>query len=449
MMQLVFLCSAVSLTQASGSSSDLSRHSTSSSPLAATLMGVNAHTAAIPGVIDQLRSAGFSWIRNDVMWEPMEKKPGVYDLKSWDYTMDRIRANGMGIIAITNPRNSLYQNDGTSVHTAQGLVAMGRWVAALARRYSDDTQVWWEITNEPNSDSFYKNATLYAELVATIASAVHAARPNATVAGPASANIGLDTGWLLQVFEAGSLHHLDVVTVHPYRSDGPEPVAVDLTVLMDRVAEYAPPHKTPMPVANGEWGYGAAVVGSLAEQARLFVRQQLITSSMTGQPSIWYEACGPDVGEGRMGIMNCTSGGPPFAPFPAFEAARVLHKVLRNDQQPSGSINSRDGKLTGSWMPVDVSRGFRFVRRVPIFQSSNLDTSDDWVLLYHSIEGDVLLVVWTSSEFEHILRIPGVEEGICFHQTGMLGERMRTLCHDSRGLHANVTTAPKYLLKVR
>ena len=62
-----------------------------------------------------------------------------------------------------------------------------------------------------------------------------------------------------------------------YRSDGPETVAPDLLRVMDRVAEYAPPRKTAMPLANGEWGYGAAVVGSLEMQARLFVRQQLIT----------------------------------------------------------------------------------------------------------------------------------------------------------------------------
>ncbi len=117
----------------------------------------------------------------------------------------------------------------------------------------------------------------------------------------------------------------------------------------------------------------------------------------------------------------------------------MLHAVLRNDgQKPAGN----------SWPPVDESRGFRFVRRLPIFQSSNLDTSDDWVLLYHSNGGGVLRVAWTSSDFEHILRIPGVEAGSCFQQTGMMGEVMPTLCHDHRGLHANVTTAPKYLVKL-
>ena len=88
------------------------------------------------------------------------------------------------------------------------------------------------------------------------------------------------------------------------------------------------------------------------------------------------------------------------------------------------------------------------MRRLPIFQSSNLDTSDDWVLLYHSNVGDVLLVAWTTSDFEHILRIPGILPGSCFQQTAMMGEVLPTLCHDHRGLHVNVTTAPKYLVKV-
>ena len=155
---------------------------------------------------------------------------------------------------------------------------------------------------------------------------------------------------------------------------------------------------------------------------------------MTGQPSIWYEACDPDANEGRMGIMNCTAGGPPFTPLPALEAAKTLHTVLRNDGLAPGS-------------PVSPAKGLRFVRRLPVFQSSNMDSDDDWVLLYHSDAGDVLLAAWTSSTFEHVLRIPGVEEGVCFSQIGMLGEPLPELCHDHRGLHVNVSDAPKYLVK--
>ena len=38
-----------------------------------------------------------------------------------------------------------------------------------------------------------------------------------------------------------------------------------------------------------------------------------------------YDACDPG-GDGNMGIMNCTNGGPPFTPLPAYNAAAVMHK---------------------------------------------------------------------------------------------------------------------------
>ena len=61
--------------------------------------------------------------------------------------------------------------------------------------------------------------------------------------------------------------------------------------------------------------------------------------------------------------------------------------------------------------------------------------------------GGVLLVAWTTAQFLHVVRIPGVEAGASFAQTGMFGEARPTLRHDPRGLHVNVTGAPVYLLK--
>ena len=61
--------------------------------------------------------------------------------------MRRIRANGMGIIAIANPKNPLYDGN-ANVHTPAGLEALGRWVAALARHWSG-TNVWWELCARP------------------------------------------------------------------------------------------------------------------------------------------------------------------------------------------------------------------------------------------------------------------------------------------------------------
>ena len=177
-------------------------------------------------------------------------------------------------------------------------------------------------------------------------------------------------------------------------------------------------------------------MGGLEEQAKIFVRQQLVTTCATGQPSIWYGTCDPDVGEGEMGVINCTtsaSGATVLTKLPAFDAALAMHTVLRNDGGAPGA-------------PVDPAKGFRFVRRLPVFQNG-MNTGDDWVLLFKSDNGGVLLVAWTSAAFLHVLRIPGVEPGACFAQTSYLGDALPTRCHDPRGMHVNVTNAPVYLVK--
>merc|ERR1711990_875075 len=88
------------------------------------------------------------------------------------------------------------------------------------------------------------------------------------------------------------------------------------------------------------------------------------------------------------------------------------------------AVFRNDGKAPGS-APLNPREAFRFVERIPVFQNG-IDTEDDFVLLYASESGDaILLVAWTSSDFAHIARIPGVtKEGECFSQSGMFGDRM-------------------------
>ena len=389
-----------------------------------------------------------------------------------------------GLIAIWSSNNKLYDNGAGNVYSADGLAAMARYAVALASRYNT-SDILWEMTNEPNTGGGYgANASLYAHMTSVVATAVHAAVKGVAVVGPASGNTGL--AWLQDIFEAGVLTHFDKITIHPYRSDAPEMVWSDWGKVERLVSEYAPVSKLARglpPVLSGEWGYGAASVGGKLEQAELLARVLLLTTSRSGgQPSIWYQACSPDPGDGEMvrqqlrvvvpvysqeeayvhltpnvfshptsphlpssqGIMNCSAGEhgkePSFTPFPAYFAAQYMNAVFRND-----------GKAVGS-APLDPDVAFRFVERIAVFQNG-IDTSDDFVLLFASDAGDLLLVAWTSSDFQHIVRIPGVvRDGECFMQSGMLGATMgddplaRSLCHDPRGLHVNVSGAPRYLV---
>ena len=285
------------------------------------------------------------------------------------------------------------------------------------------------------------NATLYAHIASIIGPALKQAVPNASLVGPASGNTGYQSGWLQEIFEQGILQYFDTITIHPYRSDAPEMAAADLKQVQDLVAEYAPFETTNKPIWNGEWGYGAVTLGgSLYKQAEMFVRVTMVCTTTLNQPSIWYQACDPDGGDGEMGIMNCTGamGNRTFQPLPAFTAAQTMARVFRND-----------GHGPESNLPLDEALGMRFVRKIPVFQNG-VNTNDDWVVLYRANydERALVLVAWTSSDFEHIVRLPAVyEKGECWQRVGMLGEVMTDVCHDNRGLHLNVSSAPIYLIR--
>jgi hypothetical protein len=199
-----------------------------------------------------------------------------------------------------------------------------------------------------------------------------------------------------------------------------------------------------MPIAVGEWGYAEGTVGSQTALAQVFVRQMLLAMALTGQPAMWYKACdGPgESGLRGNGVMVCPSSrnaSIAFRPLPAFNASQVMYRILRNDGATSDNHTA--------WRaPVDQKKGFRFARRVPIWQQS-AGTDDDWLFVYHSDDGGVLLVAWTTATFPHITRIPGVAPGSCFSQTGMMGEVLPQLCHDHRGLHVNVSAAPVSLVR--
>jgi beta-glucosidase-like glycosyl hydrolase len=412
---------------------------TSLNPLAASLIGANAHSPTPKSIAFLHDVGGFRWIRNDVPWPVVEINKGEYTFDAIDPYFHAIRDHGMGLISILSTSNKNYQQ-GQDCTTSDCIEGNKNYAVALAKHFQD-VNVWWELYNEPNTNAFAKNASLYGHIASIIGPALHSAVPNASFVGPASGNTGFASGWLQEIFETGVLAHFDRLTIHPYRSDAPEMAFNDLKQVQDLVAEYAPFETTNKPIVSGEWGYGVTTLGnSYLKQAEMLARVILITTSTLLQPSIWYQVCDPDQGDGQEGIMNCTGemGNRTFSPLPSFYAAQTMHKVFRNDGKPPSE-------------PIDEALGMRFVRRIPVFQNG-VDTSDDWVLLYRA-SGDskaIVLVAWTSSDFEHVVRLPAVyEQGECWKVTTMLGDTTTpNICHDPRGLHVNVSSAPMYLTRI-
>jgi hypothetical protein len=235
-------------------------------------VGANTHYAG-GGEVDHdalaaLAEAGFSFIRNDLTWDSVERERGVYDFEGagFDELVDTCETLGLRILFILDYGNALYGEE-RAVVDDEGRAAFAAFAAAAASRYGGRGHAW-EIWNEPNIEMFWSStdggpdAGLYADLVRTTAPALRAAAPNDEIVAGA---IFFTFAEVLEVFgdgiagprfledvaATGALSEADEVTLHLYRRDQPEGSRADIE-LARNILETA---GYPLPISSGEWGY--------------------------------------------------------------------------------------------------------------------------------------------------------------------------------------------------
>ena len=127
--------------------------------------------------------------------------------------------------------------------------------------------------------------------------------PAVTCAQVGPTTSGIDLTFIGALGEAGALRWLDAISVHPYRSGGPESVLFDFHSLRSILRSHA---GSPETIFSGEWGWGACRYpnGSAAvckhgggvgevvtehEQASRLARQWLVNDAANVSLSIWCE----------------------------------------------------------------------------------------------------------------------------------------------------------------
>jgi hypothetical protein len=293
--------------------------------------GVNIHFTGQSRDLDLIAEAGFKFIRMDLSWSGIEREKGVYnfDRTGYDALTEACAKRGIRILYILDYSNKIYESD-RSVRTEQGRKAFAAFAEAAAKRYAGK-DILWEIWNEPNLRQFWNpqpSADDYCKLVAETAPLVKKADPTGLIVAPATSGIPL--AWLEQCFKQGLLNHIDVLSVHPYRSKPPETVIADYTALRELIGRYAPAGKT-IPVISGEWGYSNINWDktrlSNEQQAQYLARMFLINLSQKIPVSIWYDwkndGTNPNEREHNFGAV-----GHDLTPKPAYLAAKILASAL-------------------------------------------------------------------------------------------------------------------------
>jgi hypothetical protein len=326
-------------------------------PRFANTVGVNTHLGGAretldPTLLQRLAAAGVTFIRNDLTWAAVEQTAGVYDFSTtgYDDLVEAAEANGLTVLLILDYGNSLY-GPAQAVLSDAGRSAFAAFATAAAQRYGGRGHRW-EIWNEPNLPQFWSgdgegpDPAQYARLVDAAVPALRAADPQATIlAGatfmglptvvPAIGGVeGLD--FLGRLFTTGVLALVDGITVHSYRAEPPETVAMTV----DSVRQLMSAAGRTVPLWSGEWGYstydpsapptGVNYIPAVTpeQQASYAVRMALTNYELGLAGTVWYDdrdAATPSPGniEDHFGLMQFD-----LTPKPAYQAlATLLHLV--------------------------------------------------------------------------------------------------------------------------
>lgn len=373
--------------------------------------GVNIHFRGQPSDLDMIAEAGFSLVRMDLTWAVIEHTKGIYEFEKlgYDSLTEGCAKRGIRLLYIIDYSNSLYEK-GRSVRTQAGREAFAAFAEAAAERYAGKG-ILWEIWNEPNIKHFWDpqpSVKDYCKLVQLTAPRIKNTDPNSLVVAGATSQIPFE--WLEECFKQGLLEWIDVLSVHPYRSQPPETVIEDYTELKRLVERYVPQGKQ-IPIISGEWGYSNLNWDqtrlSEQEQAEYLARMFLINLHQGIDVSIWYDwkndGRNPNEREHQFGLVRHDCN-----PKAAYLAAKVLCSTLA---------------------------GYRFDER--------LDLGNDEDFAFRFTNGEKEAIAFWTTEDKHNVTLP-VEPGEVT-LVGLYGGKV-IINYKSQNLKLRVMKSPQYLL---
>jgi hypothetical protein len=183
---------------------------------------------ALFGLFDRLNP---DYARVGLDWSAVEHRRGSYDWAYYDRLYTEMTAHGFRPMFGINEAPCFYQEEpcGSGRPAAEHFDEMGRFAAAVARRYPDIGA--FEVLNEPNTGKYWggiPEPDLYAELFIEVEKAVQEADPGLPVLfGSLSPHAEADEDtvpaaeFLAQGYDKGAVQRSDGIATHPYPGTAP------------------------------------------------------------------------------------------------------------------------------------------------------------------------------------------------------------------------------------
>jgi hypothetical protein len=165
-------------------------------------------------VVSLMKEAGVGWVRVDFLWEDIEPERGRLNFKKYDYIVELLSAQGIGILGILDYSAS-WASPGWNQPPDKDEDFI-RYVSYVVGRYRDKVQ-YWELWNEPDDEQYWTpqdGMVRYTQLLQKVYRKAKEIDPNCSILiGGLSKSIPLS---LKRIYENGGKGDFDILAIHPF-----------------------------------------------------------------------------------------------------------------------------------------------------------------------------------------------------------------------------------------
>ncbi|RQR48773.1 beta-glucosidase [Burkholderia sp. Bp9126] len=353
--------------------------------------GIVTHFAQNQGtpsvLLPLVKQAGFSWIRDELYWQEIEKTPGQFSFPArYDAFLEQAARLGISPLIVLDYGNAgaypqLFKQS-PFPKTPEARTLFVRYVSKVVKRY-DKVVKHWELWNEPSFNEIGYSS--YLSLLKAAHAALKKLRPDATLISCGGGGIGGGPGGdcVIQLIKDGGLDYQDGFSVHPYMAPntpekgypgkgGPiDVVSIPTTwpYLQSLALRHPKGNGQPLQVWVTEFGWPVnpkAQGQDDANQAANLVRSYLLSRRYNAiRVLFWYDlmddGTDPNNFEHNFGLLHHD-----LSPKPAFVASSVLATTLGNRPWRNALIDTDDVKVYQYGNADAVTAGWTFdaTRRV-------------------------------------------------------------------------------------
>lgn len=335
-----------------------------------------AHGSFDLTLMQKAKSAGFSVIRRDMLWEYAEVN-GQYNFVPFDTGTSNLTTLGLKVLWILDYGHPAH--GGKVPVTPEDKDAFVKFAQEVAKFGKTRPVQGYEIWNEPDTPGAWpsQNPFEYADLLSRTVTGLRQVEATLPIL---SAGVGIsDPAYLFKLSQTGALSGVTYIGAHPYRKDTitvtspsyrryestPESYAADQLVARQYLAQSG----VTKPLANTEWGYssyefldrnvyGTGTSAAAWQRQGVLTLRMVLTQLAMNEPLITvYRLIDKGINatdkEMNFGLLDVNQ-----VEKPAFKALKQLH-TLSNGKTFKGYLTDVPGGLHAlRWDGTGTSRVF-------------------------------------------------------------------------------------------